>query len=155
MAFSPDGQLLAMGGRDGLLRLWDVVREAPRGLPLRGHTWEVGGVAFSPDGQTLASGSDDWNVRLWDVATGQPRGGARTGHTDRVSGIAFSPDGRTLASASADGTVRLWDVDVEPLPMVACRRANRNLTLTEWVHYLGDAPYQKTCPDLPAAPTPQ
>lgn len=33
---------------------------------------------------------------------------------------------------------------------LACRIANRNLTRQEWRQYLGDLPYQKTCPGLPA-----
>lgn len=35
----------------------------------------------------------------------------------------------------------------------ACRRANRNLTHSEWEQFFGDQPYQTTCPDMagPAA----
>ena len=71
---------------------------------LRGHTYDVDGIAFSPDGLTLASGSDDNTVRLWDPVTGAHR------HTlEGNAPIAFSPDGLTLASMGSDNTVRLWD----------------------------------------------
>jgi hypothetical protein len=35
----------------------------------------------------------------------------------------------------------------------ACRAAGRNLTLEEWQRYLGDRPYELTCPDLPPHPS--
>lgn len=83
---------------------------------------------------------------MWDVASRQPL----AGHSDWVPGRAFSPDGRTLASASTDGTVRPRPMTVGAWTERACRIANRNLTRAEWRQYLGDLPYQKTCPDLPA-----
>jgi hypothetical protein len=53
VAFSPAGDLLASGGLDGKVILWDVVQRSTRAS----FDWEVGavyGVAFAPDGMTLA-----------------------------------------------------------------------------------------------------
>jgi WD40 repeat protein len=70
VCFSSDGQTLASGGHDQVIRLWDVAGgQIIR--PLRGHTDRVWSVCFSPDGQTLASGSDDGTVKFWDVQTGE------------------------------------------------------------------------------------
>jgi WD40 repeat protein/nucleoside phosphorylase len=108
VAWSPSGDLMASGHKDGAVRFWDTISgKAIR--TLTGHTDTILSVAFSPDGSTLASGADDKSVRLWDVAT------ARTlrvleGHTDSVQSVAFSPDGSALASGSCDRTVRIWDV---------------------------------------------
>jgi WD40 repeat protein len=66
VAFSPDGKTLASGSFDKTIRLWDVAKGQPIGVPLTGHTDKVFSVAFSPDGRTLASGSADNTIRLWD-----------------------------------------------------------------------------------------
>ncbi|MBZ0278851.1 MAG: protein kinase, partial [Anaerolineae bacterium] len=109
IAFNPDSTLLASGGRDKTIRLWDTATHQAIGEPLRGHTGWVNSLAFSPDGSLLASGSADGTIRLWDVATETAIGEPLTGHEDAVWSVAFSPDGSLLASGSADGTIRLWD----------------------------------------------
>lgn len=100
-------RLLAGGGEDGVVRIWD----ATTGTPLRmltGHTGPVRAVAFTGDGRRLASGGDDTEVRVWDIATGETVQ-TLTGHIDRIRSLAYSPDGRQLAGAGDDETVRVWN----------------------------------------------
>ena len=106
MAFSPDGQRLAVASGIGVW-LYDVATSRELAL-LTEHTG-VNAVAFSPDGTTIASGSN--TVKLWDVATGENIA-TLEGHTRGVNAVAFSPNGRTLASAAGygDETIILWDV---------------------------------------------
>jgi WD40 repeat protein len=110
-----DRRLLASGGEDGTVRLWDPATGAPAGDPLRGHIDSVTSVAFGMDRhgrRLLASAGEDQTVRLWDPATGAPVGDPLRGHTEEVDAVAFGTDAGglpLLASASDDGTVRLWD----------------------------------------------
>ena len=59
-AVSPDGQLLATGGWDRIVTLWDVKTQTVY-RTLKGHTGEIRALAFSPDGKLLVSGgADNW-----------------------------------------------------------------------------------------------
>ena len=109
---SPDGSLLASGGPDNDISLWDAATgELVRRL--EGHSDAIAdgaGLAFSPTGEHLASASYDETARLWDVATGESLQVLR-GHNGRVYCVAFTPDGSRVATGSWDRRVLLWAVD--------------------------------------------
>jgi eukaryotic-like serine/threonine-protein kinase len=106
LAFTPDGQTLAVGADDGSVKIWDVARREVR-LTLPAHKGPVWSVAFGRDG-TLASGGDDGFVRLWQATSFEES--RSIVHAKGVRALAFSPDGRTLAIGGRDGALRLWDV---------------------------------------------
>ncbi|MEA5466221.1 toll/interleukin-1 receptor domain-containing protein [Leptothoe sp. PORK10 BA2] len=106
--YSPNGQIIASGGFDQVIRLWDSEGN-PLGTPFKGHTDEIWSVAFSPDGQTLASASSDSTVRLWDRQGNQL--GVYEGHGGHVKTVTFSPNGTILASGDEAGAIRLWTRD--------------------------------------------
>lgn len=106
VAFSPDGQVLAIGSDDKTIKLWYLTNGK------RTNWWNnlsgINAIAFSPDGQTIASASTDNTIKLWNVSLGKLRH-TLSGHGGWVSSVAFSPDGKTIASGSDDNTIKLWD----------------------------------------------
>ena len=107
IACSPDGRLLASGGLDSVIRLWDI-EHGTLLKELHGHGNAISALAFAPAKSLLASGSVDLVIKLWDVETGESRT-TLEGHTGAVTNLVWTPDGRMLASASYDMTIRLWD----------------------------------------------
>ena len=109
IAFSPDGQQLAVGGGTNRIgTVWDVTkRRAIWVLPGPADTLPV--LTYSPDGRLLASAGFDQVVRIWDTATGRAVRTLR-GHRAMLGSVAFSPDSRQLATGGSDATVKVWDV---------------------------------------------
>jgi WD40 repeat protein len=147
VVFSPDGKMLADGGADGTVRVWEAAGLASVAT-LSGHTSDVTSIAFSPDSRSLVSAADDQTVRLWDIATRRQIGAPLNAHGGGVFAVTFSPDGRTLASAGGDDTARLWDVsflmDVAPY---LCAEVGRPMTRAEWRQHVPPGPaYRRVCP---------
>ena len=156
VAFSPDGSQVVSGSRDSTLRLWNVKTGEVIGEPWQGHSADVLSVTFSINAPQVVSGSSDKTVRLWDAKTGEAIGEPWLGHSAPVSKVAFSTDGSQVVSGSADDfndyqgyTILIWDADEESWVERLCHIAGRNFTQIEWKKYLGDKPYEKTCPLFP------
>jgi hypothetical protein len=110
VAVSPDGRIIASGGRDRLIKLWSAESLRERAT-LSGHAGWVSSLAFSPDSKTLAAaaleGKHSKEVRLWDVASGRK---LATLSGVNSHSVAFSPDGRSIATGKISGEVEIWDV---------------------------------------------
>jgi WD40 repeat protein len=106
VAFSPDGQRIAVGFTDDLVGVWDVTGGEER-LNLSGHRGQVKDIVFSPDGTELATAGNGSAVILWDLATGKLVRQLK-GDQLNVQLVRFSADGRRLVTAEADRTVRVW-----------------------------------------------
>jgi WD40 repeat protein len=121
IVFSPDNKLVASGGLDGQIKIWDTVKSAECALTaeaakkaaplhkIRAHTGGVFGLAFSPDGKRLASAGADGAVRFWNSATGEQLFAFTGAHKGGARAVAFSPDGQSLASAGMDKAVKVWE----------------------------------------------
>jgi WD40 repeat protein len=124
-AFAPifrgDGLLMATGGRDSQMLLWDLSGGGlPRrvGDPLTSDSGLDGFGTFSPDGELLATWRNDQTVVLWDVedpATPHQVEAVLDAGIEQLDSQAdemvFSPDGQVLAIAgSFPAIATLWDV---------------------------------------------
>jgi WD40 repeat protein len=123
LAFSPNSQILASSGGDGLIKLWNLktgylLRTLADPLwnleslreDTRGFIYSVRHLSFNPQGDMVASAGWDKNIKLWNTNNGQLIR-TLTGHKDAVNSVAFSPDGQILASGSNDMTIKLWEVN--------------------------------------------
>jgi WD40 repeat protein/serine/threonine protein kinase len=108
LAYSPDGQALVTGSKDGTARFWGPLHprettslEGAR-VPLR----------FSADGRSLLVLSTDQTLAEWDVLSRQ-----KTRMIDlrlnakEVQSVAVAPDGRTFAVGMTTGSVELLNLD--------------------------------------------
>jgi WD40 repeat protein len=119
VVFSPDQTILATGGMDGQIRLWQV-SDGKQIHAWQAHTDWIRHVTFSPDGHLIASCSNDRSVKIWKIPNREIPDWENIhclhnlqGHTDWVwsarfiaaKGILF------LISVSQDRTARVWNIN--------------------------------------------
>jgi WD40 repeat protein len=117
-ALSPAGDQLAVGDRNGVIR---IVEPASGKLlhEIEAHTAKVYALAFSPDGQTLASAGRDCAVRAWKMSTGDYWHAFEENATDPGFGrsriltwyLEFTPAGDRLLGLGSWGRVAGWNVN--------------------------------------------
>ncbi|MEM9816592.1 MAG: NB-ARC domain-containing protein [Cyanobacteria bacterium P01_D01_bin.6] len=115
IAFSPDGRLLACGGDDGIISIWNI--ETGELLhQLTENMGSVWSVDFSPDGRNIASGSDDNIIRLWNIANGEIL--HRWQDTDSIRAVIFHPHTPFLISGGYDRQIKIWHTETKELMQI-------------------------------------
>jgi WD40 repeat protein len=114
MALSPDGSVLATGGKS--VQLWDV-RTGKKLRELFGHLKRTQSVAFSADGRLVVAGGSYGTTNVWEAATGRHVVTlfaflGRDGGATRDDWLAYHPDGFYHGSPGVDRLLA-WRVGEE------------------------------------------
>jgi WD40 repeat protein len=109
LAFSPDGAMLASGGMDGVVRVWNAADGALLHA-LDGPAEAVEWAAWHPRGNVVLAGCADFTAWMWLAATGAFMQ-VFAGHAGPVAAGGFTPDGRAVVTAGGEGdaSLRVWD----------------------------------------------
>ncbi|XP_074072906.1 protein Atg16l2 isoform X3 [Macrotis lagotis] len=111
VCFSFNSSLLATGGADRLIRLWNVVGgrlEADQ--ILEGAGGSVTSLEFEPSGCYLLAATYNKAAQLWKVGESQSKE-TLSGHTDKVTAAKFKLTRQQAVTGSRDRTVKEWDLN--------------------------------------------
>ncbi|XP_051522213.1 autophagy-related protein 16-1-like isoform X4 [Myxocyprinus asiaticus] len=108
--FGPGSRLLATGGMDRRVKLWEVIsgRCEPKGA-LTGSNAGITSIEFDSAGSYLLAASNDFASRIWTVDDYRLRH-TLTGHSGKVLAARFLLDNARIVSGSYDRTLKLWDL---------------------------------------------
>jgi WD40 repeat protein len=123
--FSSNGRWMAVGSRDGWVRLWDfkrgqLLKEAPEFQPVGDDHWSVV-VKFSPDCRWLAAFHMGWAaVALWDLANPQKPQVSWLGSDDTKSlqWMVFARDSKSLVTTSNDGVITFLNLRTRRVALI-------------------------------------
>ncbi|RAK81250.1 WD40 repeat-like protein [Aspergillus fijiensis CBS 313.89] len=122
-AFSPNGDRLASGGRDNIIRVYDCMKFVSV-AQLIGHKEPVTCLAWSPKGAELISGSFNGSIRIWNAETYACLI-VLNNHKSIISAISWVPDGQTFISSSYSECFCHWTKAGELLHTVKTRFSAR------------------------------
>lgn len=146
--FSPSGQQLVVGNREGEVTLLFTATGTVR-RTFSEIQATINDVKFSPNGDYLAVASYDGTLRVWNMKNLKLQPLVLSGLNDWAASLAFTNDNQYLLGGGFDnGEVRVWPMDLERMASKLCTHINRNLTDVEWEIYvanLSDIPKEKTC----------
>ncbi|XP_027703821.1 autophagy-related protein 16-2 isoform X6 [Vombatus ursinus] len=111
VCFSSNSSLVATGGADRLIRLWNVVGgrlEADQ--MLEGAGGSVTSLEFEPSGCYLLAATYNKAAQLWKVGESQSKE-TLSGHTDKVTAAKFKLTRQQAVTGSRDRTVKEWDLN--------------------------------------------
>nr|XP_020758409.1 autophagy-related protein 16-2 isoform X2 [Odocoileus virginianus texanus] len=108
--FGPNSSLLATGGADRLILLWNVVGgRLKANQTLEGAGGSITSVDFDPSGSQLLAATYNKAAQLWKVGEAESKE-TLSGHTDKVTAAKFKLTRHQAVTGSRDRTVKEWDL---------------------------------------------
>ncbi|KAF8705830.1 hypothetical protein HU200_031038 [Digitaria exilis] len=108
--FSSDGKLLATGGHDKKVLLWNGETLTQKST-FEEHSLLITDVRFSPNTPRLATSSFDKTVRVWDLDNQGYSIRTFTGHSASVMSLDFhSNKDDLICSCDGDNEIRFWSI---------------------------------------------
>ncbi|XP_060682322.1 autophagy-related protein 16-1-like isoform X1 [Hemiscyllium ocellatum] len=108
--FSPNSKILATGGSDRKVKLWDIVGGMLQLVKiLEGSNDGVTSIEFDPSGLHLLAGSYDNTARLWSLKDCELKH-TLSGHSAKVTAAKFKFYCREAVTGSHDRTIKVWDL---------------------------------------------
>lgn len=111
LEYSMNTELLASGGCDSLIRIWDFKKQLCKGS-LKGVQGVVSVVRFHPNENVILGAGDDATILAWDIESREVVK-KFPGHISKITAISFSHDGKFFVSSSRDKVLILWDFEKE------------------------------------------
>ncbi|XP_008425014.1 autophagy-related protein 16-2 isoform X2 [Poecilia reticulata] len=109
--FSFGSDLLATGGTDRVIKLWDVrAGSLTHRATLDGSTEGITCVEFDHTGRRILAASHNKSALLWRLDDSVPKV-TLTGHSRKVTAARFTCVPHQVVTGSTDRTVRLWDLN--------------------------------------------
>jgi WD repeat-containing protein 61 len=109
VAAHPTKPALISGGKDALIKTYDINNDWKTMLTLPAHNFAVYAMVFDDAGQIAFTASRDKTIKIWDAGSFDPlqRLDAKSGgHTHSVNKIIFT--GQRLVSAGDDRQIIIW-----------------------------------------------
>ncbi|KAI9826194.1 MAG: WD40 repeat-like protein [Phylliscum demangeonii] len=110
LAFSPHGEYLAVGNRQGKILVYDTSKYEVVIDRWSAHTARVTSISWNHEGTHAASGSLDTHLFVWSVSSPGKRIKMANAHKDGVNGVVWAADGKKIITVGADAAVKTWNV---------------------------------------------
>ncbi len=125
LGWASSGTLLALGGNDGTVRLYNGQTGADLGILSKEQNTNIVAVAWEPLGGRIAAMDRRGTIVIWESSSGEVLA-KHTGDGRIWSGLSWAPNG-VLATGSEDGVIKLFDTaTLVPLSIHAVHSAAVN-----------------------------